>query len=152
VKVIVLDSPPLWLLTQTRPDPSAAACRQWIRDLLSAGHRVIVPEIVDYEVRRELLRRGATTRLSELDLLTNPPSNQCEYLALTTTIMKRAAELWARARQVGQPTAGNNTIDADMILIAQAESLADPNTIIATTNVGHLSSFFPADLWTNITP
>jgi hypothetical protein len=66
--------------------------------------------------------------------------------------MKRAAELWTHARQVGQPTAGNNTIDADMILVAQAESLNDPDAIIATTNVGHLSRFFPADLWTNITP
>jgi hypothetical protein len=42
--------------------------------------------------------------------------------------------------------------DADMILVAQAESLNDPNTIIATTNVAHLSRFFPADLWMNITP
>jgi hypothetical protein len=39
-----------------------------------------------------------------------------------------------------------------MILVAQAESVGDPNTIIATTNVGHLSHFFVADLWTNITP
>lgn len=66
--------------------------------------------------------------------------------------MRRAAELWASARQVGQPTAGNNTIDADIILIAQAESLLDPNTVIATVNLRHLTRFFPADLWTNIVP
>ena len=152
MKVIVLDSPPLWLLTQTRPDPVAAACRQWVRDLLAACHRVILPEIIDYEVRRELLRRGATARLSELDRLAGSQPPQCEYLAITTPVMKRAAELWASARQTGQPTAGDSTIDADMILVAQAESLNDPDTIIATTNVGHLSRFFPADLWTNITP
>ena len=28
----------------------------------------------------------------------------------------------------------------------------DPNTVIATSNVGHLSRFFPAELWSNITP
>jgi hypothetical protein len=67
-------------------------------------------------------------------------------------MMQRAAELWAQARQAGQPTAGDNTIDADMILVAQAESFNDPDTIIATTNVGHLSRFFPSDLWANITP
>ena len=66
--------------------------------------------------------------------------------------MQRAAALWAFARQTGQPTANDDALDADMILIAQAESLNDPNTIIATTNVGHLSRFFPADLWTNIIP
>jgi hypothetical protein len=66
--------------------------------------------------------------------------------------MRRAAELWALARQTGQPTAGDNTIDGDMILVALAESLRGPSTIIATTNVGHLSRFFPAELWTNIVP
>jgi hypothetical protein len=40
-----------------------------------------------------------------------------------------------------------------MILVAQAESLADPNTVVATTNLRHLRLFFPAvELWTNITP
>ena len=96
--------------------------------------------------------RRATRRLAELDYLTNPSAALCEYLILTTDIMRRAAELWAFARQTGQPTARDDALDADMILVAQAESLNDPSTIIATSNVGHLSRFFPADLWTNITP
>lgn len=111
-----------------------------------------LPEIIDYEVRRELLRRGASRRLSELDYLVDPHASQCEYLEITTAIMQRAAVLWAFARQTGQPTANDDALDADMILIVQAQSLNDPNTIIATSNVGHLSRFFPSDLWTNITP
>ena len=95
--------------------------------------------------------RYASRRLAELDHLTTHTS-LCEYFEITTAIMQRAAALWAFARQTGQPTAKDNALDADMILIAQAESLNDPNTIIATTNVGHLSRFFPADLWTNIIP
>lgn len=118
----------------------------------ATGHRVVLPEIADYETRRELLRRGAARRLAELDALVTPPAGPCEYLALTTPVMKRAAELWALARQTGRPTAGDNTIDADIILIAQAELLGDPNTVIATVNLRHLSRFFPADLWSNITP
>ena len=43
-------------------------------------------------------------------------------------------------------------IDIDMILIAQAESLGDPNTVIASANLRHLQHFFPADLWWNIAP
>ncbi len=60
--------------------------------------------------------------------------------------------MWAQARRQGQPTAGDNTIDADMILAAQALTLGNPDVIIATTNVGHLGRFVPADLWQNIMP
>lgn len=66
--------------------------------------------------------------------------------------MRQAAALWAQARQQGQPTAGDKTIDADMILIAQAQTLASSDVVIATTNVGHLSRFIAADLWQNILP
>lgn len=145
---VVLDSSPLWLLAQTRSNPVAAACQQWAADLLAAGHRLALPEIADYEVRREFLLRGATAQIRRLDQMDGP----FLYLALTRAIMRRAAELWAFARQTGQPTAGDNTIDADVILVAQAESLNDPDTVIATTNVGHLARFFPADLWSNVVP
>jgi hypothetical protein len=66
--------------------------------------------------------------------------------------MRHAAEFWARARQKGQPTAGDKTIDGDMILIAQAVTLAVPNLVIATTNVRHLARFVAAELWRNIRP
>lgn len=145
---VVLDSTPLWLLTMTRLVPDAVACRRWVNDLRAAGHRIVLPDIADYEVRRELLLLGATARLRQLDGFDGP----FQYLDLTRPVMRRAAELWAVARQTGQPTAGDNTIDADMILVAQAESLNDPDTIIATSNVGHLARFFAAELWANIAP
>ena len=120
-KTVVLDSGPLGLLCDPRPRPDALACRQWARDLITAGHRVFIPEITDYEVRRELLRAGRAKSVSELDDL----QTWLTYLELNTVMMRRAAELWAFARQTGQPTAGDNTIDADVILVAQAESLRD---------------------------
>jgi len=64
--------------------------------------------------------------------------------------MRQAALLWAQARQQGQPTAGDKTIDGDIILVAQAVTLDIPDVVIATTNVGHLSRFVAADLWQNI--
>ncbi|NEP63800.1 MAG: type II toxin-antitoxin system VapC family toxin [Symploca sp. SIO2G7] len=64
--------------------------------------------------------------------------------------MRQAAELWAQARQQGQPTAGDKTIGSDMILISQAMTLGVSNVVIATTNVGHLSRFIAADLWQKI--
>ena len=75
-----------------------------------------------------------------------------EYLPLTTASMRKAAELWALARQQGQPTAGDNTINADMILAAQALTLGTLAVVVATTNVGHLTRFVSAELWQNVHP
>lgn len=56
--------------------------------------------------------------------------------------------------RIGQPTADPQALDADVILAAQALSLgiSVPGMIVATTNPGHLSSYVPADVWTNIPP
>ena len=86
---VVLDSTPLWLLTMTRRVPDAVACRQWVSDLRAAGHRIVLADIADYEVRRELLLLGATARLRRLDGYNGP----FRYLDLTRDIMRRAAEL-----------------------------------------------------------
>ena len=108
----------------------------------------MIPEIADYEVRRELLRANKVKGLSRLDDL----ARFLEYLPLTTIAMRQAAQLWAQARQQGQPTAGDKTIDGDMILVAQVMTLAISDTVIATTNVGHLSKFIAAALWQGIAP
>jgi predicted nucleic acid-binding protein len=108
---------------------------------------VIVPEIADYETRRELIRLGGTVALANLDSW----GNQLEYLALTTAAMRRAAELWAQARSTGQPTAPDPALDGDVILAAQALTL-NTAVVVATGNPAHLSRFVPAELWSNITP
>jgi predicted nucleic acid-binding protein len=107
-----------------------------------------VPEITAYEVRRELLRAGKGASIARLDAL----ALATEYLPLTTAAMRRAAELWAEARQAGQPTAGDKTIDADMILTGQALTLGVSAVVLATTNVGHLARFVRAEEWRNIAP
>ncbi|MBJ7898512.1 MAG: nuclease [Cyanobacteria bacterium RI_101] len=108
----------------------------------------MIPEIADYEVRRELLRANKTKGIARLDDL----AKFLEYLPIKTAAMRQAAQLWAQARQQGQPTAGDKTIDGDMILVAQAMTLGVPDVVIATTNMGHLSRFMAAELWQNITP
>ena len=145
---VLLDSGPLGLLCHTRRSAVTTACELWLAALISLGRRVLVPEITDYEVRRELLRIRRRTAIARLDAL----GQAAEYLPLSTTAVRLAAELWAQARQQGQPTAGDNTIDADMILAAQALSLGTANVVIATTNIGHLSRFVPAELWQTISP
>ncbi len=66
--------------------------------------------------------------------------------------MRKAAELWAQARQSGRQTAADPALDGDVILAAQALTLGLPQVVIATTNVGHLGRFVPAELWQNIIP
>jgi predicted nucleic acid-binding protein len=114
---------------------------------LTAPRRVIVPEIADYEVRRELIRIQSHSAITNLDSL----GARLEYLALTTAAMRQAAELWARARQTGRQTAPNHALDGDVILAAQALSL-NTAVVVATTNPAHLSRYVPAELWSNITP
>jgi len=147
-RVIVLDTGPLSLVTNPKLSAESIACAQWLQAHITAGNRVIIPEIADYEVRRELLRANKTKGIARL----NDLAKFLEYLPITTTAMLQAAQLWAQARQQGQPTAGDKTIDGDMILVAQAMTLAILDVVIATTNVGHLSKFIAAELWQNITP
>jgi hypothetical protein len=145
---VLLDSGPVGLLTHPHNPPPVVACRQWVARLQVAGWRVILPEIVDYEIRRELLFRGSTVGINHLDWL----AGQLEYLPLTTAAMRQAAEFWAAARTMGTPTAGPQELDGDVILAAQAVTLGDPNFMIATSNVGHLGRFVTAELWQNIVP
>ncbi|MGB6298959.1 MAG: nuclease [Rivularia sp. (in: cyanobacteria)] len=145
-QVVILDAGPIGLVTNPKLSLQSTACTRWLQDLVSSNVRVIIPEIADYEVRRELLRANKTKGLARLDELVK----LLEYLPITTAAMRQAALFWAQARQQGQPTAGDKTIDGDVILVAQAITLGIPNVVIATTNVGHLSRFTAADIWENI--
>jgi predicted nucleic acid-binding protein len=138
-----LDAGPLGLVTNLRRSRQSVACAQWLQALVRHGSRVLVPEIADYEVRRELLRANKVRGLARLDEL----AGLLEYLPLTTAAMRQAAVFWAQARQQGQPTADDKALDGDVILAAQAMTLGAADVVIATTNVGHLSRFAPAALW-----
>jgi predicted nucleic acid-binding protein len=147
-RLIVLDSGPLGLLSNPRRTPEVEACDRWLRDVLNSGARVAVPEIVDYEIRRELLRARKTNGLGRLDRLVAA----LLYLPITTAAIRRAAELWAQMRQQGQPTADPHALDADVILAAQAQLATGPDDLltVATTNVGHLGRLVPAQRWDEI--
>lgn len=145
-RVVFLDAGLIGLVTNPKLSPESTLCTRWLQALIISDIRVIIPEIADYEVRRELLRANKVKGIARLDEL----GNSLEYLPITTAAMRQAAMFWAQARQQGQPTAGDKTIDSDMILAAQATTLDVVDVVIATTNVGHLSRFAPADLWRNI--
>lgn len=144
---IMLDAGPLGLLTNPNQTPLPVSCRHWLREIKSAGRRVIVPEIADYEVRRELLRIQSWTAVTNLDAY----GMQLEYLPLTTSALRLAAQFWANLRNLGLQTASPHALDGDVILAAQAHDLNIP-CMVASDNVSHLTRLVSADLWTNITP
>ena len=109
---------------------------------IGAGADVVVPEIADYEVRRELIRARRKAGLVRLDAFIG----QVEFLPINTVAMRRAAAFWAEARQQGRPTAPDLALDGDVILAAQAATLDRPDVVIATTNPEHLSRFVTAEL------
>ncbi len=144
-RVILLDAGPLGMVTHPRANPDIV---DWLKAMLYSGATILVPEIADYEVRRELLRAKKAKGVKRLDQL----KRTIGYLPISTQAMLLAAELWAQARNQGYPTADDKALDADVILAAQASTLNDTgdDPVIATTNVGHLSRFAQADQWQNI--
>lgn len=149
-RIIVLDSSPLGLQFQKPGIPAADAGRHWVQAHVAARNRVVVPEIVNYELRRELLRLGKSWAVAALAAFNAAVPDR--YLPITTAAMDLAAELWARARQFGAPTADPQALDVDVILAAQVLSAgyAPGSFVVATSNVAHLSQFVPADHWQNI--
>lgn len=144
-RVVLLDSAPVGMVTNPKATSLTLECQRWLDSLQSRGYEVVFPEIVDYEVRRELLRAGKVAGIRKLDLL----KAQLIYLPITTEAMLKAAELWAEARKRGRPTADPNALDGDVILAAQAALVTEEGNevIIATTNIGHLSQFVDAREW-----
>ena len=147
---ILLDSSPLGLLAKPTRSVEVLPIVQWTTACLGTGHTIYVPEVIDYELRRELLRAGKTTSITRLDRL----QVLFAYLPITTPAMLLAAELWAQSRRSGQPTGDPLKLDIDVILAAQALTLTIPESeiIVATDNIGHLSRFVAADHWSNIAP
>jgi predicted nucleic acid-binding protein len=147
-QIVLLDSTPVGLITNPKATPLAVECQQWLQSLLDRGYSVVLPEIIDYEVRRELLRVNRVNSIRRLDLL----KSEIIYLPITTEVMLKAAEMWAQVRQQGKPTADNKALDGDVILAAQAILISSDKhrSIVATSNPKHLSLFVDARDWQDI--
>jgi predicted nucleic acid-binding protein len=148
--IVALNASPVSLLTQRRGVGEADACRLWAESLVTAGVILLLPAIADYEVRRELLRAGKTSSVARLNALRVNPAFQ--YIPMTDAALTHAATLWAEARRRGLPTADPAELDCDVVLAAILLTAIFPKNriIVATSNVGHLSRFLPAETWQKI--
>jgi predicted nucleic acid-binding protein len=147
---VLLDSGPLGLACGRPSVPAHDHCRRWFRDLIARGVVVGVPEIADYEVRRELTRVGASESIRRLDELVTVGG--LVLAPVTTAEWRQAAFFWADARRKGMPTAHPHALDADVILAACATTIGQPGdqVIVATNNVGHLARYCDARQWATI--
>ena len=147
--VVLLDTGVLSLVTHPKGGEDARSCQDWMQHLLASGIEFAVPEICDYELRRELLRARKARSIRRLDAL----AKTAKYLQLDTRTMRRAAERWSQLRRQGRTTAHDASIDGDVILGAQASVLqqsSGASPIIATTNVRHLVWLGDARDWRDI--
>ena len=143
-RFLFLDSGPLGILTHPQRSAEVLAFTEWLSECLLAGNRVIVPAIVYYELKRELLRAKKSFGIVRLDAFIAATPGR--YLPLSDEALRLAADLWAKARQEGRPTAASNAIDIDVIIAAQA-LLFEPaaaDVLVATTNPKHIAQFVSA--------
>lgn len=151
-RFLVLDSGPLGLLTHPQRNAEVVAITEWLSRCLRAGNRVIIPAIVYYELKRELLRANKTLSVARLEAFTTTTPGR--YLPVSDEALRLAAQLWANARQQGRPTADYKDLDIDVILAAQTLSFgpAPSDAVVATSNPKHLSQFITAQNWDHIQP
>ncbi len=142
-EIVLLDAGPLGMVSHPRP---SSAIIEWLARLVTAGAGVLVPEIADFEVRRELLRASRSKGIERLDEL----KVSLGYRPISTEAMLRAAEFWADARRRGRPTAHDRSLDADVILAGQAASLHSDAVVVASANPRHLARFVRAKHWQQI--
>jgi predicted nucleic acid-binding protein len=142
-RIIVPDSGPLGLAARRPSITQVRQCLAWLARIEMTGARIVLPEIADYEVRRELLRARVTSGIGRLDRL----KARFFYLPISTSAMLQAAVYWADVRQRGIPTASPDSLDADCILAGMAATAFDPGdtVMIATNNVIHLNRFSGID-------
>lgn len=147
---LFLDSGPLGLITHPQRSAEVIAVTDWLSSCLLRGWRVIVPAIVFYEVRRELLRAEKAFSAARLEAFANAAPGR--YLPLSDQALRLAAQLWAKSRQEGRPTAGSKDLDIDVLIAAQMLTFGAEasSAVIATTNPKHLAHFVHARLWNEI--
>ena len=139
-RIIVFDSDPAGLACHTLGNHEASDLRAWMYGEWVQGAMIVIPEIVDYEVRRSLILAGSTDGIGRLDDLY---TSCIRFLPINTASMKRAAALWADARRRGGQTAHDHSLDADVIFSAQAIEFCSSwdDWQIITENVGHISRY-----------
>lgn len=124
---------------------------EWFERMRRVGHVFVIPEIADYELRRELIRIKSTLlpRLDELAEL-----DGFYYAPLSTPVMRLAADLWAEAWNERRATADRHALDGDATMGATARLLkmGERGVVVVTDNLKHIQRYTSAARWEDIEP
>ncbi len=137
IERVVLDTGPLGMVTNPKWNKAAL---EWFKTMLASDCDVLIPEIADYELRRNMVLENMQESIKLLDQL----KDFLTYLPIDTPTMIEAANLWAEARLRGKSTADPKELDGDAILASQAKRA---RAVVATNNVGHLGQFVETRKW-----
>ena len=98
-----------------------------------------VPEICDYEIRRNLILENLDKSIRKL----NKFRKTDRLIFFNSDTMMIASEIWAEIRKQGNPTENKDNLDGDVILAAQACQLKRyyELVIVLTTNAKDLAKF-----------
>ena len=66
-KIILLDAGPLGVISNPLSSPTNLDAKQWMQAQLAKGSLVLISEIADYEVHRELIRAGKIKGIAKLN-------------------------------------------------------------------------------------
>jgi predicted nucleic acid-binding protein len=146
---LALDTCVLGKICHPAAKANHAVCGWFDKILASNEHQIYLPQIVDYELRREYLRMGKQKQgggksLERLNFMVET----FDFVMLDSLTMQNAAELWAEARSKGKPTDHEKSLDGDVILAAQALSV---RAVVVTENIKDLSRYVETKQWVEIT-
>lgn len=127
--VHLLDTNTLSLLLRAHPEVDSR-----FREARRAGDQLILSPVVEFEIRRGLIRRRATAIEARFTQFTA----WLIYRDFDRTGWRRAAELWAFSRDHAMPLP-----DADLLIAAQAMELG---ATLVTNNERHFRLFEPLGL------
>jgi predicted nucleic acid-binding protein len=149
-RIVLLDAGPLGLLVVPGEHGPGGEARRWVAELITSGVSVLLPDVVRYEVCRELKRRQATAKLARLKLAVQNIA-RAEH---TIEAWDRAEDFWAMVRMNRLPTAPDDSLDGDCLLAGIAATVGSPGdeVVVATMNMAHLNRFPGIDAreWRNV--
>jgi hypothetical protein len=134
--LIILDSAPLGFICNPKNKDSYRKLSNFAKSL---NFSIGVPEIIDYELRRNFELENLQKSISLLSQF----HQRDQLILLESEDLIRAAELWAWCRKQGSTTTENKGIDIDVILVSQALSQKNnfDKVVILTIDIGDLSVF-----------
>jgi len=123
---VVLDTGPLGRLCHPRTDEHLT---RWVagRYATDPSFVALVPEVVDYELRRGYLLKAryeadpiAREKFQESINTLEQVLSRFVVTPITLDVWRRAAQLWADIRRMGQRTAPDEALDIDVIVASCA--------------------------------